>query len=93
AQTARDQRYAARGDLDSPDLAELAALDDMGFREKFSGSPIKRTGRDRFVRNVAYAIGNSGSPSLIPSVQRLLDDADPVVADAARWAMERLSDD
>ncbi len=93
AQMARDQRYAARGDLDGPVLAELAALDDTGFREKFSGSPIKRTGRDRFVRNVAYAIGNSGSPSLIPSVQRLLDDADPVVADAARWAMERLRDD
>ena len=90
AVTARDQRYAARGDLDGPNLKELAMLDDAGFRAKFSGSPIKRTGRDRFVRNVAYAIGNSGRPELIPSAQALTDDSDPVVAEAARWAAERL---
>ncbi|MEM7718767.1 MAG: tRNA epoxyqueuosine(34) reductase QueG [Pseudomonadota bacterium] len=90
AQTARDQRYAARGDLAAPKLADLAQLDDAGFRQKFSGSPIKRTGRNRFVRNVAYAIGNSGSPELVIAAQGLLEDNDPVVTDAARWAVERL---
>lgn len=90
ATAARDQRYAARGDLDGPPLAELASLDDAGFRAKFSGSPIKRSGRDRFVRNVAYAIGNSQQPDLLPAVQALVNDADDAVADAARWAVERL---
>lgn len=90
ANTARDQRYAAKGDLDSPKLAELAALDDAAFRAKFSGSPIKRTGRNRFVRNVAYAIGNSGDLTLLPSVMALVDDEDTVVAEAARWAVARL---
>jgi epoxyqueuosine reductase len=90
ARAARDQRYAARGDLDAPKLAELAVLDDAAFRAKFSGSPIKRTGRNRFVRNVAYAIGNSARPDLLPVVQGLVDDGDAVVADAARWAVERL---
>jgi epoxyqueuosine reductase len=92
ARTARDHRYAARGDLDAPPLAELAALDDAAFREKFSGSPIKRTGRDRFVRNVAYAIGNSGRADLLPVAQGLVEDGDAVVAEAARWAVERLRD-
>ena len=93
AGAARDQRYAARGDLDSPPLAELAALDDAGFRAKFSGSPIKRSGRNRFVRNVAYAIGNSGAQSLLSSVQNLTDDDDDAVADAARWAVDRLREE
>lgn len=93
AQTARDQRYAAKDDLDAPSLTSLARLDDAGFRAKFSGSPIKRSGRDRFVRNVAYAIGNSGNASLLPEVQALCDDSDAAVADAARWAVERLRDD
>ncbi len=62
-----------------------------GFRARFSGSPIKRIGRDRFVRNVAYAIGNSGDPSLRPAVAALTADADPAVADAARWAVARLA--
>jgi len=88
---AQELRYAAREDLVSPRLAELAGLDDAAFRAKFSGSPIKRIGRDRFVRNVAYAIGNSGDKALAPVVQRLCDDADPVVADAARWAVARLA--
>jgi len=80
--------YADR--VGEPPLAELAALDDVGFRARFSGSPIKRIGRDRFVRNVCYAIGNSGRPDLSESVQLLTDDADPAVADAARWALARL---
>jgi len=73
-----------------PELAELAALGDAGFRERFAGSPVKRIGRDRFVRNVLYAIGNSGLPGLGDAAARLVDDEDPAVADAARWAVERL---
>lgn len=88
---AREVRYAARSDLIAPPLAELAALDDGAFRAKFSGSPIKRIGRDRFVRNVAYAIGNSGDQALLGSVLPLVNDADEAVADAAAWAVERLS--
>ena len=76
----------------APDLAELAALDDAGFRARFAGSPIKRIGRDRMARNVAYAIGNSGAARLRPAAQALCDDADPAVADAARWAVARLED-
>ncbi|MEX5728172.1 epoxyqueuosine reductase [Rhodovulum iodosum] len=90
AMTAREARYAARPDLVAPPLAELAALDDAGFRARFSGSPIKRIGRGRFVRNVCYAIGNSDDPGLIGAVRALVDDADPAVADAARWAVRRL---
>jgi len=90
AVAAADQRYAARDDLAAPRLADLVALDDAGFRAKFSGSPIKRIGRDRFVRNVLYAIGNAGDPAHIPAVEGLTDDPDPAVADAARWALERL---
>ena len=89
----RDARLAARADLIAPPLAELAVLDDAGFRARFSGSPIKRIGRDRFVRNVAYAIGNSGDPALIPIVSPLVDDSDTAVADAARWAILRLKED
>jgi len=88
---AREVRYAARADLIAPPLAELAALDDGAFRAKFSGSPIKRIGRDRFVRNVAYAIGNSGDKSLLGTVLTLVNDPDEAVADAAAWAVERLS--
>ncbi|MEM1004945.1 MAG: tRNA epoxyqueuosine(34) reductase QueG [Pseudomonadota bacterium] len=91
AVAASDIRYAARDDLRAPALAELVVLDDAAFRAKFSGSPIKRIGRDRFVRNVLYAIGNSGTPSLRPLAQTLTDDPDPVVAGAARWAVKRLS--
>jgi epoxyqueuosine reductase len=85
-------RLAARDDLIAPPLAELAALDDAAFRARFSGSPIKRIGRDRFVRNVAYAIGNSGDVSLISAVSPLVDDPDAAVADAARWAILRLEE-
>ena len=74
-----------------PELAELAGLDDAAFRARFAGSPIKRIGRDRFVRNVLYAIGNSGVPGLRAVAAGLADDPDPAVADAARWAVARLS--
>jgi epoxyqueuosine reductase len=90
AQEAREVRYHARDDLKAPKLAELAALDDAGFRARFSGSPIKRIGRDRFVRNVLYAIGNSGDPALMPVAQGLCEDPDTTVADAARWAVQQL---
>ncbi|MFP7672206.1 tRNA epoxyqueuosine(34) reductase QueG [Marivita sp. S0852] len=90
AQRATEVKYHARDDLRAPELAELAQLDDPGFRARFSGSPIKRIGRNRFVRNVLYAIGNSGSPRLRDVAQALVDDPDPVVADAARWAVAKL---
>ena len=90
AADAKDIRYAARDDLNAPDLGDLAGLDDAAFRAKFSGSPIKRIGRNRFVRNVLYAIGNSGSPRLREAAVGLANDEDPAVADAARWACERL---
>ena len=90
AVAAREMRYAARPELQSPKLAELAGLDDSAFRAMFSGSPIKRIGRGRFVRNVLYAIGNSGEAALIGAAQALTEDEDPTVADAARWAVERL---
>ncbi|WP_259919437.1 tRNA epoxyqueuosine(34) reductase QueG [Jannaschia sp. M317] len=88
AVTASDMRY--HGPHRAPDLADLARLDDTGFRARFSGSPIKRIGRDRMIRNVCYAIGNSGLAALKPVVQDLCEDADAAVADAARWAVERL---
>lgn len=91
AQTAQEAKYHARADLVAPPLAALAGLDDAAFRARFSGSPIKRIGRNRFVRNVAYAIGNSGDESLVPVAARLAEDGDPVVADAGRWALTRLS--
>ena len=93
AQEGRDAKLAARDVLIAPPLATLAAMDDAGFRAHFAGSPIKRIGRDRFVRNVAYAIGNSGDAALIPAVSPLLDDPDPAVADAAGWAISRLKED
>ena len=90
AQRAQDIRYSARDDLIAPPLADLAALDDASFRARFSGSPIKRIGRDRFVRNVLYAIGNSAEPRLAAVAQTLAEDPDETVRDAARWAMSRL---
>ena len=91
AVAASDMRYHGDGGLRAPALADLAALDDGAFRVRFSGSPVKRIGRGRFVRNVCYAIGNSGNPALRPAVAALVRDDDPVVADAALWAMMRLS--
>lgn len=90
AVAASDLRY--HGGVGSPPLAELAALDDAAFRARFSGSPVKRIGRDRFVRNVLYAIGNSGEPALRDAAARLMNDPDPVVAEAARWAVSRLEE-
>jgi epoxyqueuosine reductase len=87
AAAGRDARLAARDDLIAPPLIALAALDDAGFRAHFAGSPIKRIGRDRFVRNVAYAMGNSGDPAMLPALSQLVEDPDPVVAEAARWAI------
>ena len=83
-------RLQARDDLTAPRLAELAALDDAAFRAMFSGSPIKRIGRDRFVRNVLIAIGNSGDVSLASAAEQLSSDPNPVVAEAAEWACRRL---
>lgn len=88
---ASEMKYAAREDLIAPRLADLAGLDDAGFRAHFSGSPIKRIGRNRFVRNVLYAIGNSGDAGLRPAAQALIEDPDAAVADAARWAVAQLS--
>jgi len=93
ARAATETRYAARADALAPPLAELAALDDAAFRARFAGSPVKRIGRDRFVRNVLYAIGNSGNPGLAPAARALVADPDPAVADAARWALDRLRAD
>ena len=90
AKSARETRYAAREELNAPPLAKLAALNDADFRAYFSGSPIKRIGRDRFVRNVLYAIGNSEDPNLLASAQTCLGDPDSTVGDAARWAVHRL---
>ncbi len=85
-----DPALAARDDLVAPTLAEFLALGDGAFRARFSGSPVKRIGRDRFVRNCLYAAGNSGIAALRPAVATLLDDPDPAVAEAARWALARL---
>jgi epoxyqueuosine reductase len=90
AASAREAGYLARIELQCPKLEHLAALDDAGFRQVFSGSPIKRIGRDRFVRNVLYAIGNSEDRSLLPVARRLTADPDATVRDAAEWAVARL---
>ncbi|PHR52958.1 MAG: tRNA epoxyqueuosine(34) reductase QueG [Robiginitomaculum sp.] len=89
AKQAHEMRYIGSGE--APDLAALAGLDDAAFRLWFAGSPVKRTGRDRMMRNVLYAIGNSGRQELVAPAQALLDDPDAVVVDAARWALARLS--
>jgi epoxyqueuosine reductase len=87
AQAAQANRaFLPRAELAAPRLAELLALDDAGFRKLFAGSPVKRIGRNRFVRNCLYAAGNSGEASLLPAIVSLTTDADPVVAEAATWA-------
>ncbi|MGY4341696.1 epoxyqueuosine reductase QueG [Bradyrhizobium sp. LM2.9] len=77
----------------APGLAELARLDDASFRALFTKSPVKRIGRDRFLRNVLIAIGNSGDPALADEARRLLDDASPLVRGAAVWALGQLLSD
>ncbi len=91
AQTAAAHKaFAPRAELTAPALADLLALDDTGFRQVFAGSPIKRIGRDRMIRNCLIAAGNSGDGALAGPVRALLDDPDPVVRDAAEWAIRRL---
>jgi epoxyqueuosine reductase len=90
AQAARDAKFAARDALRAPKLAELVQLDDAAFRTMFSKTAVKRAGRDRFIRNVLTAIGNSGDRMLVPHVTRLLSDSSPLVRGAAVWALGRL---
>ncbi|VXC89576.1 Epoxyqueuosine reductase [Sphingomonas sp. AX6] len=90
ATAAAHKAFAPRAELTAPALADLLALDDAGFRQVFAGSPIKRIGRDRMIRNCLIAAGNSGEAELADPVRALLDDPDPVVRDAAEWAMARL---
>jgi epoxyqueuosine reductase len=82
--------FLPRAELAAPSLAGLLELDDAGFRQVFAGSPIKRIGRGRMVRNAAIAAGNSGLPEFLPTLKRLKSDEDPVVAEAAAWAADRL---
>jgi epoxyqueuosine reductase len=88
---AANKAFLPRAELAAPRLADLLALDDASFRTLFSGSPIKRIGRDRFVRNCLIAAGNSGNAELVKPVARLAGDPDPVVAEAAAWALEELT--
>ncbi len=92
AKTAREAGFQARAELRQPKLADLAGLDDTGFRDVFRGSPIKRVGRDRFVRNVLIAIGNSGNTELSAVAEALLGDPSPLVRAMAVWALSRLLD-
>jgi epoxyqueuosine reductase len=91
AQEGREAKLAAREELRAPELAELARLDDAAFRARFAKSPVKRIGRDRFIRNVLIAIGNSGEGALAAEAERLLDDASPLVRGAAVWALAQLA--
>lgn len=90
AETSREQRLHARDTLRSPSLRDLAALDDAGFRTLFAKSPVKRIGRDRFLRNILYAIGNSGDPTLAGVAKGHLAAPSPLVRGAAVWALSRL---
>ena len=90
AAAGREAKFMHREELVAPRLAELAGLDDAEFRAMFAGSPVKRIGRNRFVRNVAIAVGNSGDAGLLPVARALAGDGDAVVAEAGRWAVGRL---
>lgn len=92
ARASRDARLAARADLDALPLADLARLDDPAFRSLFAGTPVKRTGRERFVRNVLIAIGNSARPDLADAAVDCLADPSPLVRGAAVWALSRLAE-
>ena len=89
---AANRAFLQRAELAAPKLADLLALDDAAFREMFAGSPIKRIGVKRMIRNCLVAAGNSGDPKLVKSVEQHLADPDPVVAEAARWALDQLAD-
>jgi epoxyqueuosine reductase len=93
AQAARDTALAVKEESDNPPLAELLVLDDAAFRARFRGTPIKRTGRDRFLRNVLIAAGNSADVTLVPLVEARLDEASPLVRAMAVWALSRLAPD
>jgi epoxyqueuosine reductase len=90
ARVASEAKLVARDDLKNPRLADLLSLDDAGFRALFSGSPVKRIGRDRFIRNVLIAAGNSGDIALVEPCRELLGDSSPLVRGAAVWALSRL---
>jgi epoxyqueuosine reductase len=90
AQPTPHEQLMGKDILAAPLLAQLAELDDRQFRLMFSGSPIKRIGRNRFVRNVLIAIGNSNDPALRPSAEALRGDSDPIIAEAADWALGQL---
>jgi len=90
AQTAAEAKLQARADLKAPALSDFLAFDDADFRAHFSGSPIKRIGRNRFLRNVLIAAGNSGEASLLPAIEPHLTDTDPVVRGAAVWSLSQL---
>jgi epoxyqueuosine reductase len=92
AAVAAEQKLQAREALRAPALSDLARLDDAAFRALFAKSPVKRIGRDRFVRNVAYAIGNSADPALVADAEQLSHDPSPLVRGAAVWALSRLLD-
>jgi epoxyqueuosine reductase len=90
AQATSEMKLKARDDLKAPKLADFLTLDDPSFRTLFSGSPVKRIGRDRFLRNVLIATGNSEDQTLVPQVESLLEDPAPVVRGAAVWALKQL---
>jgi epoxyqueuosine reductase len=92
AGTAHEMRFSARAETDNPPLFDLLALDDAAFRARFAGTPIKRTGRNRFMRNVLIAAGNSNDKSLLPRVRALLGDPSPLVRAMAVWAFKKLAD-
>jgi epoxyqueuosine reductase len=92
ARSVQETRLAVREEVRLAPLADLAALDDAAFRTRFAGTPVKRTGRDRFVRNVLCAIGNSGDRALLPAAEARLDDPSPLVRGMAVWALRRLLD-
>lgn len=91
AEAAREAKFHARAEADDPPLAELLELDDAAFRKRFAGTPVKRTGRDRFLRNVLIAAGNSGETGLVRPVTTLLDDRSPLVRAMAVWALAEIA--
>jgi epoxyqueuosine reductase len=91
AKASSEMALAPRAELQLPLLIELAQLDDAAFRQRFAGTPVKRLGRDRFLRNVAIALGNSGDAVAVPAIERLVGDASPLVQEAAQWARDQFA--